>query len=235
VNHLLTLAKQFLVLLAVFLGAGCSLMPKLMHTAQVEPVSKSAPLAPSPEGTIKLSYRTESSRLNLAANSNGIQPVSFQQQSQSPVPDFTTTTLEIRYPHPAGIPDYAAVTVLFEAQLEEPKKAISASSVWNTIRGTTSETDTAQPTQAFREVWATDLPRWQLDSLIAKLRKENFFMRAKVMNTNSFLATEIDGDRFGKSYKQVSELDAMILRIRNEGRLLNPGSSLPDPIRLPPI
>ena len=68
-----------------------------------------------------------------------------------------------------------------------------------------------------------DVPKRELDAIVAKLRRENFYERSQVLGANTFLATDINGVKFGKEYRPVDELDALILRVRRQGQLV-PGT-----------
>ena len=202
------------LVLAAVVSAGCSSL------GGRTPVSRSAS---APYETAKLAYRTGSDRLNLltAAEPPGGQLVSYQQTGLSPVPEFTESTLQIAYPHPGGRAGYALVTVVFDAQPDGASSGFGPASIWKKITGSSS--DEGQPADQrflFRETWTMDIPRWQLDRILAKLREQNYFRKAKVTSANALLATEIDGARFGKDVKELPELDSIIVRIRSQGRLV---------------
>lgn len=225
-------ALRSVVLVAFLAAGGCSTVK------QREPASQ--PVAGA-SNTVRLVYRTESGRLNAlaVAAQPPIQYVGYSPPRANPVPDFTLATLEIKHPHPAGGEDWALVTVVFESSGDRAAAA-DLSSVWNKIAGLPSD---AQPDgvngKRFREVWTTDIPRWQLEGVIAKLRQENFYKRVKVFDAHALVATEIAGDRFAKDFKEIPELDTLILRIRGQGQLVGrtgpAAGTAPPSFRAPPL
>jgi hypothetical protein len=65
-----------------------------------------------------------------------------------------------------------------------------------------------------------DVSKQELTAILAKLRRENFYERSQVLGANAFLATDVNGAKFGKEYRAVDELDAVILRVRLQGQLV---------------
>jgi len=194
------------------------LMP--MGCTSLDALKLPEPSASGPAETVKLTYRTDSDRLNLlvALEPPAGQLVSYQ-QPRSPVPDFTESTLHLTYPHPGGRAGYALATVVFEAQPSGDSSDSGVSAIWKKITGSSDEAAPgANGDPGFREVWTTDVPRWQLDRVVAKLRESGYFRRTKTLNAKVSLATEIDGARFGKDFTELPELDAIIVRIRSQGR-----------------
>jgi len=166
---------------------------------------------------VSIAYRIESDRVNLAAagDSGPSQMVSFQQPSAGLLPSVTTTTLQIQHPHPDGIPGYARARVVVRAGAAEESKG---GSIWGRIIGRSDEKDAGSQNAQIVEAWLLDIPAWQVDGIMKKLQKQNFFRRAKVLDPDAFLTVRADGAGFGKKYHSLPELDALILRARREGR-----------------
>lgn len=164
------------------------------------------------EETIQLTYRTDSGRLNDSAADKG--------PAQKPIPAFTTGTLEIQYPHPQGIKGYARVTATFDSQTDDNDNA----SLWGLIKGDDSESKITRP--RFHEVWTADIRDWQLASLIADLKKRDFFRRVKVVGSESRIHVEINGSATTKDFPPIAELDRLLITIRQEGRPANPPEGL---------
>jgi hypothetical protein len=166
---------------------------------------------------VSITYRTESDRVNLAAAgySGPTQMVSFEQPSPGLLPNVTTTTLNIQRPHPDGIPGYARARVVVRANGAEESKG---GSIWGRLVGGSDDQRAASDNAQIIEAWLLDIPAWQVNGIVKKLQKQNFFRRAKVLGAETFLAVKADGAEFGKEYRSLPELDALILRVRREGR-----------------
>ena len=203
--------------LSVSLAAGCSVL---------QPEHARRPSESVGGHNTRITYRTDSARLNVLAGGSSTQLVSFQQPThQAVVPEFTVCTLKIEDRHPSGNPEVSLVTVTFEAPADDDAASLH-SKIWTTISGARDDHQPRQTvTHHFRETWTMDVPSWQLDAVVAELRKENFFKRAKSLNAKALIVAEIDGRRFGKDFRAIPELDGMILRVRREGRQIGGRSS----------
>lgn len=188
---------------------------------------------PVPYERATIIYRTDSDRLNIqavAANRTwGQQPGRIEAQT---VPVFTVSRLKIKYPHPAGRTGIAYTEVAFRPHTTRPARG--ALSIRDRFFRVFGGSDSApQPTDLPGEVWTMDLPKWQLDTVVAKLSEQNFFRRSAVLNAEVYLGARIDDRTQGKKFRALPELDSLILRIRHEGRMLNPtfagGDSAPPP------
>jgi hypothetical protein len=126
----------------------------------------------------------------------------------------TTTTLRIQKPHPEGIPGYARAAVVVRPNGAE---ASAGGSFLSRLTGGDEENAANQNAQMI-EAWLLDIPAWQVNGIMSKLQEQNFFRRTKVLNAETFLAVKADGAGFGKNYRSMPELDALILRVRHEGR-----------------
>ncbi len=196
-------------ILAIAASTGCSL-PKKQGSMGALTTAKQF-------NDVWIAYRTESDRVNLAAAglSGQTQMVSFQQPSHSPLPNVTTTTLQIQQPHPHGIPGYAQAKVFVRPNGAEESEG---GSFWSRLVGGSDDQDAGNHNAQIIEAWLLDIPAWQVNGIMAKLQEQNFFRRAKVLNAETFLAVKADGVGFGKKYRSVPELDTLILRVRREGR-----------------
>lgn len=166
---------------------------------------------PAAEEKILLTYRTDSGRLNQSADE--------ETSVARPIPPFTTSTLRIQYPHPDGIQGYARVTATFESQSDDD----DTGSLWSLIKGDDSDGNNTPP--RFHEVWNADIRDWQLASLIADLKKKDFFRRVKVLGGESHIRVEINGSTMTKEFPAIAELDRLLITIRQEGRPA--GAALP--------
>ena len=153
---------------AVLVSAGCATVGVPWTRAETNP---SAVAAPSEE-SISLSYRTDSDRLNLSGGllSGRIQAAAYQPGGITPIPPVTTSKLRVYYPHPQGIPATALAVVSFEAQTAGETNGALA--MWKKLTG--GQNEPAGPI-APQEVWSMDFPKAELDAILAKLRRQNFF------------------------------------------------------------
>lgn len=125
-----------------------------------------------------------------------------------------TCRLSVIYPHPQGVPDMAMATVaLLPEDFDD-----DGESVWDRFSG--DEPSVPVP-GAPLAAWTLDVPAWQVNTVVTKLREENFFRRARPLGAEVYLAVKIDDVGFGKDYKPVTELDSLITRIQRTGRPMN--------------
>jgi len=166
---------------------------------------------------VSITYRTESDRVNLAAAgyAGTTQMVSFQQPSPGVLPNVTTATLQIQHPHPHASPGYARACVIVRPNGAEES---TEGSFWSRLMGGTDGQNAGNHNEQIIEAWLLDIPAWQVNGIMTRLQDQNFFRRAKVLDAEAFLAVKADGVGFGKDYRAVPELDALILRTRREGR-----------------
>lgn len=170
------------------------------------------------EERIRVTYRTQCDRLVAPGTETLL--ASFSAPSPQPIPAMTVGTVDIRYPHPGGIPDKALVTVTFESQTDfRPEVAGRTRFRTRISRGDPPER--AAPEGAIRERWAMDLPKWQLDAILEDLRQQKYFLRSKTLSPESHLVTEIRDVRLRKDFLAVESLDAMIVRVREQGRCID--------------
>jgi len=205
-----------LTLTALAFSPGCSVFKDKLNPENLNELDESKKVA--------ILYRTESDRLNVAGGStSGMRQVTYQGQPQSLLPPVSLSTLKVMYPHPEGRPDHARAFVAFSPIGDD---SATEPSVWTKLTGFGSETE--KPAQPF-EVRALDVPKYQIDGIVAKLQKANFFRRSKVLNSKTYLGVSLDDKGFGKNYRNVDELDALILRVRQQGWLVGRnGKPLPN-------
>ena len=166
---------------------------------------------------LELYYRTDTDRLNVAAAAN---------QSLTSLPACSIGTVKIRYPHPSGTTEWGQATVSFQAAGNQ--SAVLPRSVLSEMLAHFK--DESKDTTA-SEVWLLDLPESQIDTIVARLENSNFFnKRIRVPHPEIFLAARIDKrGAVGKNYNAVTELDALVLRVRQEGQLVSSSRSAAHP------
>lgn len=176
----------------------------------------------SPTGRpVRIVYRTPSDRLNIAA-AGRLGPQLALASTGAPtsllMPNLTTSTLLVRYPHPQGLSGMAQANVVIRPTStsgDDKPGFFARLTSWG------KKSEEASPQTAYTEVWSLDLPAWQVNAVVDKLRKDNFFEGSKVLNSDAYLGVDLNGKKFGKDYRAVPELDALILRVRSEGRPLH--------------
>jgi len=211
-------------------------MPLTCLIASLVALSVSGCASTKPKGTIhsvssskqhervSLVYRTESDRLNVGSGL-AAETVAYQSPAGMVLPGVTVSTLKILHPHPYGVPGHALAKLTFRPTGDQGALA----SGWNPFAGRTgSELEPPGPGQQGFETWALDVPLWQVENIVAKLKADNYFSRSKSLQSSAFLGVKLDDVGFGKNYAAVPELDAMLLRVRMQGRPLGPPVSPQD-------
>ena len=175
-------------------GLTWAVLPVLLAAAGCSALKTTTTTALTPlaaeTSTVRLVYRTNASRLGLALA--GV-------TSATPISEFTKAALEIRHPHPEGRPGFAQVRCSFYPDLEDDTSGIIH-------------------TRPNQETWTMDIPDWHVAKLLTNLREDAFFKKSRVFDTKAFIHTEVNGESFGKRFKEVDDLDSMIVRIRQHGR-----------------
>ena len=176
---------------------------------------------------LRLTYRTETDRLNVVQSSSQILLATHQAPAANVLPACSIGIVNIVYPHPKGIKDVAQVRVVFRASGAET--AVLNRSIWTKIFNTKEDAGIGKGGDDVLEVWTMDIPKCHLERLVNRLKKSQFFRKqVTTLNPETFLAIDMEGGvAVGKNYRSVDELDALVLRIRREGRLIYS----PQPVR----
>jgi len=170
---------------------------------------------------VRIVYRTPSDRLNIAAAGQPGPQIAWASTGAPTsllMPNLTTSTLEIKYPHPRGLSGMAQANVVIR---RTSTSADDKPGFFARLTSWTRKSEQTAPQPTYSEVWSLDLPAWQVKAVVDKLRKDNFFQGSKVLNSAAYLGVDLNGKKFGKDYRAVPELDALILRVRREGRPLH--------------
>ena len=176
--------------------------------------------------TVRINYRADSARLAaLAVPRSGAQLAGYD----AGPPPCSLGTLEIRYPHPRLGADWALVLATYEGGPETPTTALESTSLIKRMwSGAKEELPGLKGTHWSHEKWALDIPKWQLDRVVAQVRESGFFRTGHVAAPDIFLAAQVDGLGSRKNWKSFGELDSLLLRAREQGQLvaqtLPPGS-----------
>ena len=210
-NSHLTLSRGLLIALlgSVALG-GCATIKKQAGKFRSES---------SAIEQLRLTYRTDTDRLNVEIASSTVVPAAYQSSAAMSLPSCSVGVVHIAYPHPSGRPDIAQVTVEFRAAGTET--AVLNRSVWSKILDQEDQESTSEDTNPVLETWTMDIPKWQLQAIVSRLNKARFFRKElTILDPDTFLAVEMNSEiAVGKNYRVVDELDALVVRIRRDGRL----------------
>lgn len=138
--------------------------------------------------------------------------VSYEAQPTVPQPGAAKGRLTITYPSPQSPPGYARCRVTLESL---PNGARGG----EMLPAFLSENSAKRREQQMFEVWTLDIPKADLDRAVGKLGESGFFRKTSNAGRGVKISTTIDGAEFGRSWQQIPELDALMLRVRTEGKL----------------
>jgi len=85
-----------------------------------------------------------------------------------------------------------------------------------------------QPVSHGEEIWELDLPREEIDILLAELSHRGFFQKQERPRGEALVRVEIDNDRVSKRWTNEPRLEELMLQVYNEGRLSAFGRKAPD-------
>lgn len=180
---------------------------------------RSKPLLDSAAGMFdkaELSYRVETARVDPAAPRVEGQLVSYQPDAGKPLPAGSVADVQIAFPHPQKREGYAQVTVrLFDAPSAGDTGRLGQ--WWKSSLKWTGLSGEGVP----QETWVLDLPQNELAGIINDLHNSGFFTSYDKPTEGARIQTQLDGAKVNKTWRQVPQLDALIVRVRSQGRLLS--------------
>jgi hypothetical protein len=173
-------------------------------------------------------YQVDAGKLQVPVSVARIegQHVSYQQIPSSATSKSTLGRLEIAYPHPRGLKGYALARVTIQSRY--PEAAPLPSSTDEVLAARIAETvaqvplvgSAVAPTAEVEETWEMDVPRAELDRVVAELNQRGFYERKSAATGPVGIETSIDGHNVKKSWDRVPELDALMVAVRSRGRLI---------------
>ncbi len=174
-----------------------------------------------------VTYRLDAGRMGepIAVSRVQGQLVSYEDKATPPQAAASVGTLTVEYPHPEGIAGMARCRVVLEThKAGRPKSstgttAAIASAVSGSVDWMTSpwSKDTAT-----YEAWVLDIPKIEFDRIVGGLNDQGYFspVASKTKTTPGVEVTaKIDGRKLKREWKQVAELDALMLHVRQSGQL----------------
>lgn len=201
--------------------AGCS--PFTPRTLQIDSV------AGSYQG-VTLTYRVDGGQLSeplTVARIDG-QRVTQERLASSPYPDQSVVRLSLRYPHPSGKSGMALAEMVVETRT--PPNAQAQSEVKKAVWQQWGESFAAaardllpgmKMSDGVFEAWALDISKNDLDRVIQGMSLSGYFVNPAKQTVGVELAVRIDNFQAVKSWTREPELDILMRRVREEGRLVS--------------
>lgn len=201
-----------------FMATGCQMPSRIKLSKSGEPQYERANIV----------YRLDGELRPLPLTDAEIKPISFDDAVLGPSvassgnSEWTTATLSVQYPHPDGTPELARATLRLSVMPSGGSGfAISQASRW--LGKGRSEPPVLEefhkPIQRDDEIWVLDLPKQELDLLVADLQKSGFFQAQTRTESGTNLDVQLDSGRINKEWSAEPRLDQFISRVYIEGRL----------------
>jgi hypothetical protein len=168
-----------------------------------------------------ITYRLDPEPLaQTQAPASETQLVSYTQETPRPTTPQNVQLLSVKYPHPAGRKGYAlAEVVVANPSAGEADKGAG----W--LDGVRRATRDYLPGVAYGDgiesAWALDVPVADVDHLIHGLDGQGYFGDSSVPVAGVELSARVNGLGFQKQWHTVPELNALITRVRREGKLVS--------------
>ena len=180
--------------------------------------------------TASLTYRVDAGTLQqpLDVLKLEAQQVSYEQVASSPLPEQTTGTLTVTYPHPAGRVGMAQARFALSS-ISQATKSEKKSSSWNPLSLAKSKKQPAAPQPQTEvqggqpelyECWVLDITSAESDQLFNVLANQGFYQTDRPGAKGVQLSARINGKEQHKTWDQTPEFNALIQRIRRDGQLV---------------
>ncbi|MES2793669.1 MAG: hypothetical protein V4719_28910 [Planctomycetota bacterium] len=191
------------------------------------------PISASKSGTpqyerANIVYELDGAQRALPLTGTEIKPVAFDGDSETPAPappQWAEATLAIQYPHPEGTVETARATLRLSAQpRHDSPSAVAQARRW---LGWNHATDASGDPAAVAakspprddEIWVLDIPKQQLDLLLADLQGNGFFQAQTRAESGTKLDVHLNWGRVQKEWSAEPRLDHFMGRVYREGRL----------------
>lgn len=207
--------------LAMSLLAGCSSVSSVRRLPwQKMPLDASTGFFQS----ATLEYRIDAGKLQQPLDVVRVQgqQLWYEQVASSPLPDESTGTLSITYPHPDGRSDAAQVKFVLESHPAHE----SASKSWNPItrfwpgddKKKSTRINTSQP--ELHETWVMDIASAESDGYFKVLGSQSFYDTQRPEAGVAQVTMTINGKRIEKNWDSLPQLNLLVQRVRREGQLV---------------
>lgn len=170
-----------------------------------------------------LEYRIDAGKLQQPLDVARVQGqhLWYEQVASSPLPDESTGTLTITYPHPSGRSDVAQVKFVLESHPAEE----SDSKSWNPItrywpgddKKMSTRISTSQP--ELHETWVMDIAHAESDGYFKVLGAQSFYDTQRPEAGAAQVTMTINGKRIEKNWDPIPQLNLLVQRVRREGQL----------------
>lgn len=171
-----------------------------------------------------LEYRIDAGKLQQPLDVARVQGqrLWYEQVASSPLPDESTGTLSITYPHPSGRSDVAQVKFVLESHPAQE----SASKSWNPItrfwpsddQKRSTRISTSQP--ELHETWVMDIGSAESDGYFKVLGAQSFYDTQRPEAGAAQVTMTINGKRIEKNWDSIPQLNLLVQRVRREGQLV---------------
>ena len=166
-----------------------------------------------------ISYRLPSAA--PAPNQGDVQMASYTPGSAPAAMQGRTHFLSIEYPHPGGKKGFALAEVIVAR--DPSTSAGKRSDDW--LSGFRRVARDRMPGLTYGEgiesAWALNVPIAEVDLLIQRLDAQGYFADAKQPTAGAELSARVNGLGFSKPWPAVPELNALVGRVRHEGKLVS--------------
>lgn len=159
-------------------------------------------------------------RIAPAGQTSAHQQVSYNATTSSTT---RTTTLAIRYPHPAGKTGCARVELVVARSSPTPQAGGDKTSWLNKVRDlANANLPGVTLADGVDEAMGMDLPAAELDKLVARLQQAPATTTAATTGeAPAALVASINGNTLSVPQTRLVELDQLIARVRREGNLIS--------------
>jgi hypothetical protein len=175
---------------------------------------------------VTLTYRLDGGQLSEPLTVARIAGHQVTQESvpSSPYPDHSVARLSIRYPHPDGKAGYALAELVVATRT--PPNAQAKKAAWQQWIDSFAATARdilpgVKLSDDVHEAWAMDISKGDLDRVIAGMVQSGYFANPSKASVGVELAARIDNFQANKQWSREPELDILMERIRQEGRLVS--------------
>lgn len=170
-----------------------------------------------------LEYRVDAGKLQQPLDAARVQGqhLWYEQVASSPLPDESTGTLTITYPHPSGRSDVAQVKFVLESRPAEQSSTKSLNPlarIWpGDDQNKATRISTSQP--ELHETWVMDITSAESDGYFKVLGAQSFYDTQRPEVGPTQVAMTINGKRIEKNWDSIPQLNLLVQRVRREGQL----------------